>query len=214
MLIISCGATEKLKHTPEKLAALLTDYQKNKNQTALEQLCKASEDIMRSYFRKHFTDPALIDDLCQETYIRLLRTLPTIQEALKYKKFVLKVSFYVMQTHLRQKYRRSEEVASIDLVDETQQESFTDSVHHHKPMENLSQRMDLKRALNELPEKTREILLLKADGYKYEEIARTLGLSVSGVKMQVKRGMEKLKNSLISVTFWWFIATCIVDKMI
>ena len=178
MLIISCGATEKLKHTPEKLAALLTDYQKNKNQTALEQLCKASEDIMRSYFRKHFTDPALIDDLCQETYIRLLRTLPTIQEALKYKKFVLKVSFYVMQTHLRQKYRRSEEVASIDLVDETQQESFTDSVHHHKPMENLSQRMDLKRALNELPEKTREILLLKADGYKYEEIARTLGLSV------------------------------------
>jgi RNA polymerase sigma-70 factor (ECF subfamily) len=204
---------EQLKYAPEKLAELLVDYQKNENHMALEQLCKASEDIMRSYFRKHFTDPTVIDDLCQETYIRLLRTLPTIQEALKFKKFVLKVSFYVMQTHLRQKYRRKEEVTRIDLVDDTQQESFTDSINHHMPMENLSQRMDVKRALSELPDKTREILLLKADGYKYEEIARTLGLSVSGVKMQVKRGMEKLKNSLISVTFWWFIATCIVDKM-
>ncbi len=202
-----------MKHTPEQLAAWLQAYQQKGDQKALELLCRSLEEIMRGYFKAKFFDKAVVDDLCQETYIRLLRTLPTIQEPMKLKNFVLKVSFHVMQTHFRKKYSGVEEVSGRDIDGDSTRESFVDHIHSHAPMDNLPQRMDMQQALGELPEKTREILLLKADGYKYEEIAETLGISVSGVKMQVKRGMEKLKNLLISVTFWWFIATYYIEMI-
>ena len=58
-----------------------------------------------------------------------------------------------------------------------------------------------------IPEKTRKILLLKAEGYKYEEIAEKMNLTLSGVKMQIKRSIEKLQIQLFPVTFFFFITT-------
>jgi len=43
--------------------------------------------------------------------------------------------------------------------------------------------VDLTEALNKLSEKSREIILLKSQGYDYEEISEQMGLSVNGVKM-------------------------------
>jgi DNA-directed RNA polymerase specialized sigma24 family protein len=56
--------------------------------------------------------------------------------------------------------------------------------------------MDLRKALDQLPEQSRRILLMRADGYKYEEISAKTDLSVSGVKMQVKRNLAKLRSAL------------------
>ena len=69
----------------------------------------------------------------------------------------------------------------------------------------------LERALAELPDKARQIILLRAEGHKYEEISAQVGLTVSGVKMQVKRNLEKLKTALLGVTFL-AVATTIIMR--
>lgn len=202
-----------MNSTTEKLASLYLAYQKGEK-NALENLCKAFESIMRGYFRSKFSDVSLVDDLCQETYLRLLKNLPALKEPMKLKNFVLKVSYHVMQDHFREKYHRQEEFSHTDIAGEDKDATFTESIHSHTPMANISDKMDMKKALAELPDKTRQILLLRADGYKFEEIAEKTGLSTSGVKMQAKRGMEKLKNLLINVTFWWIFTTYLLKTMI
>ncbi len=73
--------------------------------------------------------------------------------------------------------------------------------------------MDLTEALNKLSEKSREIILLKSQGYDYEEISEQMGLSVSGVKMQVKRTLEQLRFSLLAVTFLAFLTTILIEDI-
>ncbi|RMF60328.1 MAG: RNA polymerase sigma factor [Calditrichaeota bacterium] len=189
------------------LARLLRRAQKG-DQRALQTLCQELENVLRGYFVLRFRDPALVDDLCQEVYLRLLNNLLQIKEPMKLKNFVLKVAFHVMQDFLRQKYRDREELLYEDQESGRENEKeVPPQVNPGEEMEHIVNRMDLEKALSKLPLQTQKILKLKADGYKYEEIASELNMSLSAVKMQVKRGLEKLQVSLYDVTFLLFVAT-------
>lgn len=189
------------------LAALFRKSQAG-DRRALQQLCSEIEGILRPYFRSRFRNQALVNDLCQESYLRLLNNFNKVDEPLKLKAFVLKIAFHVMQDHFRKKYQRAEEefVEAPTSREEfgrfRQQVESTDS-----PDDSPIEKMDLEMSLNSLPGKTRTILALRNDGYKFEEIAENLDLSVSAVKMQYKRGMEKLKILLFNVTFWVLFTT-------
>ena len=64
--------------------------------------------------------------------------------------------------------------------------------------EEVSQR--LQEALNALPDKCREIILLKiVDGKKNKEIAEQLGIAETTVKTQVQRAYRMLREKLIPV---------------
>ncbi len=91
-----------------KLADLLTKAQQG-DQDALNLLCKELERHVRGYFWVKFRDNDLVDDLAQETYLRLLRNLTTIREPLKLRSFVAKVALHVTQDYFRGKYREKEE---------------------------------------------------------------------------------------------------------
>lgn len=52
-------------------------------------------------------------------------------------------------------------------------------------------------ALQNLPEKYKDVVILHyLEGYSVEEVAKLLGLSVSAVKMRLKRSREFLRNEL------------------
>ena len=53
------------------------------------------------------------------------------------------------------------------------------------------------KAIDELPEKCREIFLMsKRDGYSNEEIADELGISIKTVKNQMTKALSRLRESL------------------
>jgi RNA polymerase sigma-70 factor (ECF subfamily) len=184
----------------KNLAKLLKKAQTG-DRAALQALCKALEGFIRGCFRQKFRDTALVDDLCQETYIRLLDSLPKIREEMKLSAFVAKVTFHVTQDHFRQKYRRREEALETDYQGEDRQESHLKvEITDNRVDEHILNKLDLETALQQLPEKSRTILMLKSCGYNYEEIAEEVGISVSGVKMQVKRNLEQLRTLLFTVT--------------
>lgn len=60
--------------------------------------------------------------------------------------------------------------------------------------------MRLQNALNTLPDKCREIILLKiVEGKKNKEIANQLGLAETTVKTQVQRAYRILREQLIPI---------------
>lgn len=55
-------------------------------------------------------------------------------------------------------------------------------------------------AIDSLPDKCREIFLMsKRDGYKQEEIARELGISLQTVKNQVSKALKILKDGAVKI---------------
>ena len=58
-------------------------------------------------------------------------------------------------------------------------------------------RVDLERAIAALPEKAREVLVLRdVEGFKYEEIARMTGVTLGTVKAQIHRARGLVKEAL------------------
>ena len=191
----------------EQLADLLNKAQTG-NDIALQQLCKALEGFLRGYFQKRFQDSVLVDDLCQESYIRLLKNLPQVREEMKLTAFVAKIAFYVTQDYFRQKYRRQEERLEADYdSDRTAAGQMKGVPPDLQQEERILDKMALNDALGQLSEKSRKIMLLKYEGYNYEDISQEIGISVSGVKMQVKRSMEQLRQILFLVTFLMLATT-------
>lgn len=166
--------------------------------TALNSLCRELEPPIQKYFWHRFNNPDIVDELCQETFVRFLKNLPNIRDRMSLRSFIIKVAIHVTQDYFRKKYRHPEE--------ELEAEGVTSG---EDPAEAIQHRMDLRKALDQLPERSRRILLMRADGYKYEEISAETDLSVSGVKMQVKRNLAKLR-SVLDVTISLLATTLVV----
>jgi RNA polymerase sigma-70 factor (ECF subfamily) len=170
--------------TARRLAELL-DKATAGDEAALNALCQELEPMLRKYFWHRFQNQDIVEELCQETFLRFLKNLPNIRDRMSLRSFVIKVAIHVTQDYFRKKYRRPEEELEAETVASAE-----------NPAEALLSNMDLKKALDQLPEQSRTILLMRADGYKYEEISAKTDLSVSGVKMQVKRNLAKLRSAL------------------
>lgn len=193
-----------MKDSEKNIAELLKRAQQG-DQQSLQELCVKLKEIVRWYFLKKFQDPDIVNDLLQETYLRFLKNIPNIKEPMRLKNFILKVAFHVTQDYFRQKYRRREDRFTEETTSESEIKSPTNrEMNYNMASDYVLSRLDLEKAMEKLPKKTQQIIQKKADGYKYEEIAVMYKISVSGVKMQIKRGLEKLKISLFNVTFWVF----------
>ena len=140
----------------------------------------------------------VVDELCQETFLRFLKNLRNVRERMSLRGFIVKIAIHVTQDYFRKKYRRPEEELIGDRVSPAAD-----------PAEAVLRRVDLQKALEGLPEKSRRILLMRADGYKYEEISAETKMSVSSVKMQVKRNLAKLRSAL-DVTISTLAATVVL----
>ena len=170
--------------TARRLAGLLKKATAG-DEAALNALCQELEPTIQKYFWYRFQNPDIVEELCQETFVRFLKNLPNIRDRMSLRSFVIKVAIHVTQDYFRKKYRHPEEELDAETVASGENLS-----------EALLRNMDLRKALDQLPEQSRRILLMRADGYKYEEISAKTDLSVSGVKMQVKRNLAKLRSAL------------------
>src|SRR5215510_6863881 len=127
-------------------------------------------------------DPALADDITSETFLRAWSSRSPIREA-TVKAYLFTIVRHVYVSELRRSSRHvelSDQVASA----ERDQESRLDA---------RARLTAVLRALGGLPADDRAALLMRThEGMSYEEIARTLGLSLSSAKVKVHRARLKL----------------------
>lgn len=130
-------------------------------------------------------DPTLADDLTSETFVRAWGARERVDLA-TVRAYLLAITRNLFRHELRRARRREVPLGAGDEMPASGASPERAAVVRDELERVL-------RALQELPESDREALLLRAEGgLAYDEIARTLGLSLSAVKVKIHRARLRL----------------------
>ena len=140
------------------------------------------------YFVSMNGDREQAEDLVQEVFFRMLRYRTSYDPAQSFTAWMYQIARNAGVDQVRK--RRAAEVVDID--------SFTLTSASPGPEESASRGQDLallRRAMDQLPEDKREILVLsRFQGMKHEDIAVVLGCEVGTVKVRVYRAIRALEQ--------------------
>lgn len=131
-------------------------------------------------------DPALADDLTQETFLRAWRSIDQLRDEKAAKRWLI--------TILRREFARLFERKVPDFVDS--EEVVLPDEHGPDPVERAEARL-LRKAIAALEPKYREPLVLQVlGGLSCQEIADELKITRSAVMTQLFRARQKLRDRL------------------
>lgn len=150
---------------------------------AFEELVQRRQSWVRNLMRRLSRDAALADDLAQQVFIRLWRTLGQLQDPLRFPGWLKRVAVNVWLQHRR----RSDVLRSSETIDD-----------HDEPVEHTAgAAVDVDRALELLPGAVRLCIVLSYHAeMSHAEIAEATALPLGTVKSHIRRGTEKLESLL------------------
>ena len=133
------------------------------------------------------------DDMAQEVFVKAFFALSKFEGRSSFQTWLWRIKVNQCLNHLRRGRRERTidiEAPELDRVPELQVEATA-----HRVLQTELDREVIDRTLDSLPETLRVPLLLRdLDGLSYQEIANDLELSLSAVKMRIKRGREEFRH--------------------
>jgi RNA polymerase sigma-70 factor (ECF subfamily) len=144
---------------------------------------------LRGFIRQRVNNPADVDDILQEVFVRIYQHLTTVRDTERLQSWVFQITRHAIIDHYRKAARQPE------LTTEDALESLV--IDEDSLVFNQQMAACLRPLLEQLPEPYREaVQLAELEGMTQRAIAQELGLSVSGLKSRVQRGRRKLKELL------------------
>jgi RNA polymerase sigma-70 factor, ECF subfamily len=163
---------------------------------------QAFEAIVERYYprclrfaRGMLRNAADVDDVVQETFVRLYRALPRYEERQRFDAWIFRILGNCCRTANTVQQRR-------EVQDVTDEHALAQLASPHRPDSRLDEEWgdEVRQALEEVPEYNREIFLLHyIEGFSYDEIERITGVRQSALKMRVKRAADLLRSRLAGV---------------
>ncbi len=142
-------------------------------------------------------EPAVAEDLVQETCLKAWRKLSSFQAERSFKSWIFTIARNTAFDYLKKK----KAIPFSTLNDQSiLEEPFQDRIEDERPLPpELLERADradlLEQALRELPEKTRTILLLhEGEDLTFQEIADSVREPLNTVKSRYRRALIALKE--------------------
>lgn len=172
--------------TPEEFTPEFIDRIRTGDRKAEERLLARLRPILHTYFIKRIGLRPEVEDLIQNTLLRVHRGLPDLQRSDRFMGFAMKAALYELHDLYRGRYGGRE--ALYDPA-EPPDRAATD---------NVTTSLDVERALSAISPRARQILELREYGYRYKEIADMVNTSEAAVKMQVKRAFERMRRLLVA----------------
>ncbi len=141
---------------------------------------------LRRFARSLTGDIEFADDLVQMACERSLSRLGQYRDGTRFDSWLYQVVYTQWIDHLRRRKRRSEQAKKLKHLQKLSGED------HASPRQ-LHSFMDVKVALQNLPDKNRAaIILVAVEGHTYAEAASVLGVPVGTVASRVARAREML----------------------
>jgi RNA polymerase sigma-70 factor (ECF subfamily) len=136
-----------------------------------------------NFYTKLTGDSTLSEDLVQEVFLRILRHRKTFRVGTPFRAWIYQIARNARIDHFRKSRPQvpfePEMAPAVDTGDPAQQLQESELLH---------------RALMELPEEKRELLVLcRFQELPYEEVARLVGCGVATVKVRIHRALQELR---------------------
>ena len=137
-------------------------------------------------------DPAEVEDVTQEAFIRAYRALPTFRGDSAFYTWLYRIAVNTAKNHLMAMGRRAmtgvEADAALDEGEQLQDINTPESVLMSKEIA-----VTVNAAIEELPEELREAIRLRElDGMSYEEIAKAMDCPIGTVRSRIFRAREAI----------------------
>ena len=154
-----------------------------------EQIWYEFGEKLKSFLLGRVSDPQIAEDLLQETFVRIHRSLHTLKDDQRLAAWSFQIARNLVTDHYRSK---GGSTTAAQLEAGTEIESGAE--------ENLNEVVIgwLPALISVLPEPYREAVeLYELKGMPQQAVADYLGISLSGAKSRIQRGREKLKSLLL-----------------
>ncbi len=135
---------------------------------------------------------AAADDLVQETFVRIQKSLDDLREPSKLSSWVFRIAHNLCQDH----FRKSREVP-LEEEEMCASQCRTGGEDLHKEIEQQEMGACIQDKVNMLPESLRAVILLfDTMDLSQREVAEILGITVDNVKVRLHRARKRLKEIL------------------
>ena len=155
----------------------------------LEELFRTYHNDVYRYLYSLSHDTSLSEDLASEVFLKVVKSIGSFRGEADIKTWLFSIARHEWYDYLRKKNRQirteamTEFCESMDLGPEAQ----------YHTQEIIRQ---IYRLLEQEPERTRSIVMMRLDGYSFYEIAQKFGISESSARVIDFRTKDKLRKIL------------------
>jgi len=155
--------------------------------TAVEQIWNEFSTRLGQFIRARVADPATAEDVLHDVFVKFQGRLDEFRDPAKIQGWLFLVARNAIVDHCRTRKPTSKLSESLSVELPATEVIEIEELH-----------VMLRRIVDRLPEQYREAFVLTAfEGLSQEELAKRLGISVSGAKSRVQRAREQLKEMLL-----------------
>ena len=142
---------------------------------------------MCAYIRSYTPDLDSAEEIAQTTFVKFWNKRMEIEIHTSLKSYLFKMAYHAFLKNLRQKDKRS------TLLEELKHQAIQEE--ENRPQTDLMEAtIRLRKVVDTLPPRCQEILRLKLQGYKYQEIADNLDISIKTVESQMRIAFIKIRE--------------------
>jgi RNA polymerase sigma-70 factor (ECF subfamily) len=157
---------------------------------AMEEIYRRFKTGLFNLAFRYSYDRSTAEDLLQEIFIKVFSNMDNVKNPDTFAGWIFRIGLNTCYSHLRSRRTEMEKGIPLENIEGTVQGSVVEN-----PAEDARKPLDDGIAV--LPNKLREIFLLHdVQGFKHEEIARMLGLSVGTSKSQLFKARLRMRAFL------------------
>lgn len=154
-------------------------------QEVIKQFAPALARVVASYERERM----LREELLQEVLLAVMSSLPRLTDSAKLKPFVFRIAHNRCLSHVAKRMReRAHEESMSDMPEQ--------STDHEQAFIERERSERLLGAMRQLALPYRQVMTLILEDMSYEDIAETLGITLTNVGVRVNRAKQQLKALL------------------
>ena len=169
---------------------------------AFDLLVERYSERLTHYLYRFIKDDRQVEDLLQETFLRVHRNRHSYQPIAKFSTWLYTIAGNLARSEYRRRKRhRTYSIHSVNQDGEEYEMRIpSDTLAPDRHAERGIYDEHIQQALDQLPDSFREVVVLRdVQQLTYEEIAEITGLPMGTVKSRINRGRTKLQSLLKDV---------------
>lgn len=160
-----------------------------------EQIWNEFSSGLRAFISRRVSNSSKAEDILQDVFIKIHSNIHLLKEDSKIRSWVYQITRNTIIDYYRKQKIKIDDIDTITLENKDTVHSIDDMIEAG-PFQEVA--AGLRGMIDELPDKYSQALyLVEFEGLSQVELAKKLGISISGAKSRVQRGRQLLRESLM-----------------